>query len=241
MKVIAHCKGAAVAAALLALGACSSGPHVRAGAPPVAGTASEIDVALMLLNQGDEPGARKRIKALLKRDPMNASAQVLRDSIERDPKDLLGPDNFAYTVRQGDTITSLAEHFLGNRLKSYQLARYNGLKSPVKLIAGQSLRIPAQPARAEPVRRPEPTAARPSPALPAPKPPAPVAKPVAPVANPAAARQLRGAGLAALNQGNIDRAVGLLRRAAKLDPGNLLIARDLGRAERIAATVHARR
>jgi Flp pilus assembly protein TadD len=68
-----------------------------------------------------------------------------------------------------------------------------------------------------------------------------VAKPVAPLANPAVARQLRAAGLAALNQGNIDRAVALLRRAATLDPGNPLIARDLGRAERIAATVRARR
>jgi len=37
------------------------------------------------------------------------------------------------------------------------------------------------------------------------------------------------------------RAVGLLRRAAALDPGNPVIARDLTRAERIAATVKARK
>ena len=47
--------------------------------------------------------------------------------------------------------------------------------------------------------------------------------------------------IAALNQGNVDRAVGLLRRAKQLDPANPLIARDLARAERIAATVRARK
>ena len=241
MKVVGRCRGPLVTAALLALCACSSNPHPRARSSPAASTASDIDAVLMLLDQGDERGAGKRIKALLKRDPMNASARVLSDSIERDPKELLGPDNFAYAVRQGDTITSLAERFLGNRLKSYQLARYNGLKSPVTLTVGQTLRIPAEPPRAEPVRRLEPALAKPSPALSAPKPPSPPAKPVAPAANPAVARQLRAAGLAALNQGKVDRAVGLLRRAGTLDPGNPLIARDLGRAERIAATVHARR
>ena len=240
MKVVGPCKGLLVAVALLALCACSSNPHVRPGAAPVAGTASEIDAALMLLNQGDERGAGQRIKAVLKRDPMNASARVLSDSIARDPVELLGPDNFAYAVRQGDTITGLAERFLGNRLKSYQLARYNGLKSPVTLTVGQTLRIPAEQPRAEPVRRPEPLPARPSPPLPAARAPSP-ARPVVPVANPAVARQLRAVGLAALNQGKIDRAVGLLRRAATLDPGNPLIARDLERAERIAATVRARR
>ncbi|MDB5737864.1 MAG: hypothetical protein JWO65_1532, partial [Sphingomonas bacterium] len=63
----------------------------------------------------------------------------------------------------------------------------------------------------------------------------------APVANPALAARMRAAGLAALNQGNVDRAVALLRRASQLDPGNALIGRDLERAERIARTVKARR
>ena len=65
------------------------------------------------------------------------------------------------------------------------------------------------------------------------------AAPAKAAANPAAARAARTAGLVALNQGAVQRAVGLLRRAATLDPGNPLIARDLARAERIAATVRA--
>lgn len=225
-----------------ALAACSGGPgRVKSVTPPPAtvSPAREVDAAFDLLMAGQTGAADKRLKALLKREPGNPAAQLLRDSIARDPKDLLGPDSYAYTVRAGDTITGLAERLLGNRLKAYQLLRYNGLKAPAVLTPGQSVRIPGEMPRAEPVRRLEPTA--PS-TTPKPKPVAPKpASPTAPAANPAAARQARAAGLAALNQGNVGRAVALLRRAAALDPGNPVIARDLARAERIAATVRARK
>ncbi|WP_260597115.1 LysM peptidoglycan-binding domain-containing protein [Sphingomonas endolithica] len=233
------------AACALGLAACSGGPSRPKPPPPPPGAASalETEAAFTLLNAGDEAGARKRLTALLKRDPMNPSARLLNESIDRDPRDLLGPDSYAYVVRAGDTIVGLAERLLGNRLKAYQLGRYNGLKAPVVLIPGQLLRIPGKAPRAAPVRRPEPRPTPPAPNVrprPAPARPAPTTAPAAPVANPAAARQARTAGLAALNQGNVVRAVGLLRRAAALDPGNPLIGRDLARAERIAATVRAR-
>lgn len=229
----------------LAIAACSGGPKAGpALAPaPVATPATEIDAILLLLDQGDTGAAKKRIAAALKRDPMNASVQVLRDSIERDPKELLGPTSFPYTTRDGDTMSGLAQRFLGNRLKAYQLARYNGIAKPADLAAGSTLRIPGEPPRVEAPKRPEPRPAPPAATKPkpaAPK-PAPAAKPAAPAANPAAARQARAAGLAALNSGNVTRAVGLLRRAVALDPGNPVIARDLARAERIAATVKARK
>jgi hypothetical protein len=139
-------------------------------------------------------------------------------------------------------MVGLADRFLGNKLKFYQLARYNGVKVPAALAAGTVLHIPGtppKPATPKPApRSPEPPAPIVKPVHPKPVPP-PVAAPVVPTANPALARQLRGAGLAALNQGKIDRAVALLSRAAALDPGNPLIARDLSRAERIARTVQS--
>lgn len=230
----------------LMVAACSGGPaRVATAPPPVASPAGEIDQINDLLLRGETGDARKRIKAVLKRDPMNVGAQLLRDSVERDPTDLLGPQSYPYVVRSGDTITVLAQRLLGNRLKAYQLARYNGLSAPYALSAGQTLRIPGAPPRVEPVRRPDPTPAPTRPAstpTPAPAVPKPASrKPAAPAANPAAARQARTGGLAALNQGNVARAVALLRRAAALDPANPLIARDLARAERIAATVRARK
>uniref|UniRef100_UPI0035CCA2B6 LysM peptidoglycan-binding domain-containing protein n=1 Tax=uncultured Sphingomonas sp. TaxID=158754 RepID=UPI0035CCA2B6 len=153
-------------AGALSLAACSGGTARpgAAAAPPAAHGTDEADAIAGLLDRGQDAAARKRLKALLKRDPMNASARVLSDSLDRDPKELLGPDSYPYVVRAGDTIVALAERFLGNRLKAYQLGRYNGLKAPITLVAGQTLRIPGEAPRAEPVRRPEPVRAAPAPA-----------------------------------------------------------------------------
>lgn len=240
--------------ALTALAACSGAPSRPKSAPPpvvAVSTGGEIDAAFVLLMAGKEDVANKQLKKLLKRDPMSADARLLSDSIERDPNELLGPHSYTYTVRAGDTIDGLAKRLLGNRFKAYQFIRYNGLKAPVALVPGQTLKIPGEPPRLEPVRRPEPVAphpptggsAKPKPAAakPAAARPTKSATPATPATNPAAARAARASGLSALNAGDISRAVGLLRRAASLDPGNPAIGYDVARAERIAATVRARR
>lgn len=227
-------------AGILALAACSHGPS-RPESVSAAPEPASPDSVIAALDRGDEATARKQIRAIQKRTPTDPAARVLEESIDKDPVELLGPKSFAYTVQPGDTMVGLADRFLGNRLKFYQLARYNGVKVPATLAAGTVLRIPGTPpapARPKPAPRPSEPApvARPPHAKPAP--PA-AAAPAAPAANPALARQMRAEGLAALNQGKVDRAVALLRRAAALDPGNPLIARDLSRAQRIAQTVHA--
>lgn len=232
---------------LLALSACGGGAR-PAAAPPQPATARNNDVgaALDRLLEGDEGAARKQLKAVLKRDPNNASAQMVLASMKGNAREQLGPHSYPYTVRAGDTIDGIAQRLLGNRLKAYQLLRYNDLPVPARLAPGQLLRIPGEQRRADPPRAPAPPPAptpapRPAPSAPAAQPtPPPTARP-APAANPAAARQARAAGLAALNQGKVARAVAQLRRAAALDPGNPLIARDLARAQRIAATVRTKR
>lgn len=227
----------------LGLAACGGGPRVERNAPPppAATIAGEVDAIAAMLDRGEAKFARKRLNTALKRDPMNPELLLLRDSIDRDPVDLLGPQSYPYVVRPGERMGDIALRLLGNRLKAYQLARYNKIDVPASLVAGTTLRIPGQPPRAPappPPRRTEPATPRPAPVA-RPK-PAPAA-PAKPVANPAAAARARAAGLAALNGGKAGQAVLLLRRAATLDPGNPVIARDLARAQRIAAAVRARR
>ena len=240
-------------ALLLALGAglALSGCAKDARPAPATATATpadEVSAIARMLDAGETKAAGKRIKAGLKRDPMNPELLMLQQAITGDAQAALGPRSFPYTVRPGDTMGRIAGRFLGNPLKAYQLARYNGIDRPVDLAAGQVIRIPGEaPRAAEPrARRPDPA---PTPARPA-RPRGEVAAPKAalapaararPTANPAAARQTRAAGLAALNQGQVGRAIGLLRRAAQQDPGNPAITRDLARAERIGSTVKARR
>lgn len=238
----------ALAAAVMVLTGCSPGPKPGRLAPPAAAvSASEIAAVQDLMMQGDRKRADKHLKALLKREPMNAPLLLLRQSLTGDAHELLGPNNYPYTVRAGDTIEELARRLLGNKLKAYQLARYNRLAPPVTLTPGQTLRIPsmppqppkpqAQPAR-EAAAQPAPTVPKANPALAKPKATLPSA---APAANPVAAQRARAAGLAALNRGVPKEAVRLLQRANTLDPSNAVIRRDLQRAQRIAATVQAQR
>jgi hypothetical protein len=244
-RIAANYRQGIVLIVTVLVAACSSAPRPQLSASPVQTTdRGEIEAIAALLDQGELRVAKRRIADALKRDPGDASLMLLRDSLERSPQELLGPASFAYTVQPGDTIDGLAQRFLGNRLKSYQLARYNDIAGPAALRAGQVLRIPGQAPHAEPVarreKRAEPEALAPrQPGTPTPRRAVP-ARAARPVANLAAARQARSAGLAALNEGNPGRAVGLLSRAAALDPGNLAIARDLQRAQRINTTVQAR-
>ncbi len=235
-------RAAASLALMLVLSACQPGTKASHPQPVSARAPVSVDTVVELLDQGDELHARKQLKVLFRRNPADPALRVLQESLDQDPVQLLGPKSFPYTVQRGETVIELAERFLGNRLKFYQLARYNGVKVPGTLAPGVVLRIPGEAPR--PVPPPHPVPLRPAPpATPeaASKPTAPTPAPrPAPAVNPAMARQLRGLGLAALNQGKVDRAVALLRRAAALDPGNPLIARDLARAGRIAATVQAK-
>lgn len=228
-------------AAALALAGCASGAKPGAVSAPVS-SAQSIDAIAEHLNQGDVSAARKLINSGLKRDPNNPSLALLRDSIARDPVELLGPQSFDYVVQPGDTLVGIAQRFLGNRLMTYQLARYNGIEKPTTLTAGQTVRIPgtkpAPPAR----RAATPAPSTPSaPSAPRAQPPKQAVVPPAARVDPAAARQLRTQGLAALNKGSAARAVQLLRRASALDPASTVIKADLARAERIEATVRSRR
>lgn len=230
-------------APMLALSACGPGGGPRTPAT-VAAPQSPLDAAVDLLDQGNEKGALKRLRPLLKANPNDPQANVLLESIRRDPVELLGAKSFAYTVQPGDTMIGLSQRFLGNRLKFYQLARYNHVAPPASLSAGTLLRIPGEAPRPE-APRAEPAPVEPARAAPRakakPKAPAPAAAPAKTATDPTAALKLRGLGLAALNQGKVTQAVGLLRHAAALDPGNPLIVRDLARAQRIAQAVANRR
>lgn len=232
---------AAIGAVLL--GACSGkGPVPTARPAAIATTSGEIDGIAELLYQGDRKQARRRLDKALDRDPGNPTLMMLKQSITGDAREDLGPTSFPYTVQRGDTMTSLAGRFLGNRLKAYQLARYNDIESPNQLTAGTVLRIPGQaPRPAASPGKAKASAARPPAAAPkASGKPAKAKAPAAAQVDRAGAKRAQAAGLTALNQGRVAEAVSQLRRAAALDPGNAAISRDLARAERIAATVRAR-
>jgi predicted Zn-dependent protease len=236
----------AALAALLA--GCGSGPTARpSGALPAAepggGWRGRADVqeAIALLNRGSATDARRRLMSALRRDPADAIARDLLAQIDGDPQAMLGAQSYAYTLREGETLSTIAARALGNPMKFYILARYNNIAVPQDVHPGQEIRIPGHrpaPPPSEHRAQPQPQPPRTEPTRPAPAPaPAPAPRPAA---NPALAQRLRTQGLAALNAGAVNRAVALLRQAAAADPGNAAIRANLAQALRVQRTVHAR-
>jgi LysM repeat protein len=205
-----------------------------------AGQATVKD-AIALLNAGKPAEARERLIAVLKVQPGDTIARNLIAQIDTDPKLLLGTQNYSYTVKQGESMSVLAQRFLGDPMKFYALARYNGIAVPTQVAPGQSILVPGKRPVAV-VKKPAAKPAAPTKAAPQSTVAAKAAtpKPAARAANPALAARLRGQGLSALNAGSVDRAVALLRQALSLDPASSVIKGDLARALRIQTTVAAR-
>ena len=96
------------------------------------------------LQNGDEAGARATIDRALAADPSNELAKRLMDQIRADAQRELGPTFFRYIVQPDDSLSKLAQRFLGDRFRFYILAKYNDITNPSRLQTGQVIRIPGK-------------------------------------------------------------------------------------------------
>lgn len=171
--------------------------------------------AAELLASGKEAEARAILQAVLAASPRDSAAQHFMRQIETDPVKLLGPPSpDTYIVQPGDTMSGLADRFLGDSRMFYALGRYNGLAAANTLSVGRSLQLPAS------ARRSATSASTPKDS---PGPKAPVRK----------ANDIRLEALQLLNKGEIDKAVELLKQAVSIDANDTTLRKDLERAERI--------
>ena len=142
---------------------------------PAAAKAQAQKLALEAVDQlqnGDEPAARATLEHAAQLDPGNDLARKLSDQIRADAQRELGPVYFRYTVQKDDTLSKLAQQFLGDRFRFYILAKYNDITNPSRLAAGQVIRVPgrAPPAAvATPPVEPVPPVAVPTPPEPKPR------------------------------------------------------------------------
>lgn len=171
-----------------------------------------------LLQNGDEAGARAKLEQAQALDAANDLARKLMDQIKANPQKELGAVSFRYTVQRDDSMSKLAQQYLGDRFRFYILAKYNDIQNPSKLAAGQVIKIPgkAPPAGAAAAAR--------TPAL------APIAAEsgeeavkLASVdsATPRnASSALMQQGIEMQRAGNLEGAYDAFREAAQRDPGN---------------------
>jgi LysM repeat protein len=170
-----------------------------------------IDSVTQLQN-GDEASAQRTLEQALALDPTNDLAKKLMEQIKADPQKELGAVFFRYTVQRDDSLSKIAQQYLGDRFRFHILAKYNDISNPSRLAAGQVIKIPG--------KAPPATAARPAV-------PAPEAADEAAKATATESATPRGASMALMQQGadlqksgNLEGAYDAFREASVRDPGN---------------------
>jgi len=168
--------------------------------------------SITLLQNGDESGAQRNLEEALKLDPTNDLARKLMDQIKADPQKELGTVFFRYTVQRDDSLSKIAQQYLGDRFRFHILAKYNDITNPSKLAAGQVIKIPG--------RQPPPTAKPAAP--PPPEPTDEAAKAATPETSTprSAAVALMQQGADLQKAGNLEGAYDAYREAALRDPNN---------------------
>ena len=235
-----HAAGVLIATAALVAGCTAPSPIAPASAPVVAvaapapspapapAPAPELSPAqakaqaqrlaieaIDQLQNGDETAARATLDQALALDAGNDLARKLVDQIKADAEKELGPVYFRYTVQRDDSLSKLAQQYLGDRFLFYVLAKYNAIANPSRLAAGQVIRVPGKapqggttPAASGARLQPEPEA----------KPATAEAPPPAPPQQDAAA--LIAKGIELQRAGDLEGAYNAFAEAAQRDPGN---------------------
>jgi len=122
---------------------------------------SALRTVQSLLQDGDSEAAQQLLTRVLSADPANSLAANYMRQIKSDPIALLGKESHSHVVRPGESLALIARDQMGDANKFYALARYNNIKVPKLLQAGQTIRVPGRaPA---PSRDPEPPEINPPP------------------------------------------------------------------------------
>lgn len=102
-----------------------------------------LRTSISLLESGDAAQSRLELLAYLEEEPDSAFAKRLLDQIDEPIETYFPADSFARTLQTGETLSTLARDYLGDPLKFYALARFNGIEVPNKVTVGQTVQIPA--------------------------------------------------------------------------------------------------
>ncbi len=139
-----------------------------APAPPTGNPQKYVASALELLELGKEDEASAELQRALILEPGHRLALNLLRQISADPVSVLGRESYMYRVQPGETLSRIAQRFMGDVHLFYILARYNDIKVPKLLSGGQLVRIPGKAPPAAPVANAPPNVTPATPAAPAP-------------------------------------------------------------------------
>lgn len=201
--------------------------------PQLTGPAAKAEVQKILrqsfdwLDAGEEEKARVELEYARQLEPDNKQVACLLRGVTADPVTALGKESTAYVVRPGESLGTIARRAMGDVCEFYILARYNQIKVPKHLGAGQTIRIPGRVALA-PDTTPAPAA---KPELKPESKPEPVVEPKpAPAPSPEAEEKARRAAIdrhhrnaqAAYRRQDLNTAIREWDAVLAIDPNNSL-------------------
>ncbi|HTI86677.1 MAG TPA: LysM domain-containing protein [Alphaproteobacteria bacterium] len=151
---------AAVVALILLTGGALAGCAQKQAAEPVAATpvaaplqatpglkANErLQLAIRSLQNGDTERAHVELTAFVAEQPRNRVGTGLLAQIETPIETYYPRDSFPLTLKSGESLSTVAQTYLGDPLQFYALARYNQIQNPSRVTAGQNIRVPKTPA-----------------------------------------------------------------------------------------------
>jgi len=105
-------------------------------------------LAVEHLEDGQFDAAEVELVAYLSAVPNSSRARHLLEQLTTPPAELLGSDSFQYRIGEGESLSTIADKYLGDPLLFVALARFNDIARPNNVVVGQTLRIPGTPGQA---------------------------------------------------------------------------------------------
>ena len=132
----------AACAACAAVGG-SQQPNAQTGQPQPASSAKErFAQVLSLLENGDAAAARVELIAYLEQQPASEVGRDLLRQIDTPAEEYFPQQYRVVELAPGESLSTLAQEYLGDVYQFHALAKYNGIKQPRQLELGQSIKIP---------------------------------------------------------------------------------------------------
>lgn len=247
-----------VAAILLVLQACATQDAATTAAPeagkgmlanaytprPDLSPKERFREVLYLLEEGAPMAARAELVIYLQHQPGSEVGRDLLRQIDLPSGEYFPAESRPVELRNGESLSTLSQQYLGSLYQFYALAKYNGIAEPRKITIGQTIEIPltdearqafntgdTQPALKS-AAEPAPVAAKasePEPAVvesdpePEPVPELAVEPAVVPTTqeqNATEVEHLYREGLNAYRAQDLDKAIALWDQVLALDPGH---------------------
>lgn len=99
--------------------------------------------AITLLEKGENNKATENINRVLRFNPKHKTAKLIHKQLTEDIKHIFSTRRYHdYTVKDNESLGSIAKKWLGNTIYFVALARSNQIKNPNLIKAGKIIRIP---------------------------------------------------------------------------------------------------